>query len=298
MAENSVVVETNLELGRKNAVFGRAEYVRKSAQDLVLSNVNPEQQFDIRSLVGGYMREIGSIPGGSIGLGGRVSVNFISRALEPFYGTRMPAGIDVYIRVRPKRMATEAMQGMPMAPSNPAMRMPGDTARSSMPGMVMPGATPPAGKPMTMPADSMRNMPRDTSTGRARKDMRSMPGMVTPNDTARAHRDSTSSSPMPHMHDIPAKAPAKMPANMLGMQMPHADTTAAIKGARSRTSNKGAAATGRSATKARRGSSAAKPAKKTPKSSKARPPRKHQMPGVQQMPGMKMPNDSAARRKP
>lgn len=298
VAENSVIVETNLEIGRKNAVFGRAEYVRKSAQDLVLPNVNPEQQFDIRSLVGGYMREIGSIPGGSIGLGGRVSVNFISPALASFYGTRTPAGIDVYIRVRPKRMATETMHGMPMAPSKPAMRMPGDTARSSMPGMTLPGRTPPAGKPMTMPADSMRDMPRDTSARRPTQDMRSMPGTVMPDDSARVRRDSASSAPMAHMHDAPAKAPAQMPGSMPGMKMPHADTAAATKGVRSRTGNKGAAATGRNATKPRRGSDSVKAAKKRPKSSKPQPPGKHQMPGMQRMPGMKMPNDSSPRRKP
>jgi hypothetical protein len=109
VAENSVVAETNLEIGRKNAVFGRAEYVRKSAQDLVLPNVNPEQQFDIRSLVGGLMREIAPIPGGSIGVGALVSVNFVPGAVESFYGTRTPSGFAVYVRVRPKRMATESM---------------------------------------------------------------------------------------------------------------------------------------------------------------------------------------------
>jgi hypothetical protein len=50
-----------------------------------------------------------SIPGGTIGIGGRVSINFVPDALEPFYGTRTPSGIAVYVRVRPKRMATQAM---------------------------------------------------------------------------------------------------------------------------------------------------------------------------------------------
>ena len=122
VAEHSAVVETNLEIGRRDAVFGRAEYVRKSAEELVLAGIDPKQQFDIRSLVGGYVREIASIPGGSIGVGGRVSVNVIPRSLEPFYGTRAPSGFAVYVRVRPKRMATEPMA---MTPSRePSMRMP------------------------------------------------------------------------------------------------------------------------------------------------------------------------------
>lgn len=110
---NSAVVESNLELGLKNVVFIRGEYVRKSAEDLVLPSVDPEREFDVRSLVAGYMREVVSIPGGTIGVGGRVSINFVPDALEPFYGTRTPTGIAVYVRIRPKRMATQAMS-MPM----------------------------------------------------------------------------------------------------------------------------------------------------------------------------------------
>jgi hypothetical protein len=130
--EHSALVESNLEIGLKNAVFARAEYVRKSAADLVLPNVDPERQFDVRSLVAGYVREVASIPGGTIGIGGRASVNFVPAALEPFYGTRHPAGFDVYVRVRPKRMAAPAMDmkgAMPMqhadapVPSAAAMDM-------------------------------------------------------------------------------------------------------------------------------------------------------------------------------
>jgi hypothetical protein len=51
------------------------------------------------------MREVASVPGGSIGIGGRAAINFIPAGLEPFYGTRTPAGFAVYVRVRPKRMA-------------------------------------------------------------------------------------------------------------------------------------------------------------------------------------------------
>jgi hypothetical protein len=105
---NSVAAESNLEIGSKDAVFARAEYARKSAEDLVLPSVDPEQEFDIRSIVGGYMHEVLSIPGGTIGVGGRASVNFVPSALEPFYGTRTPSGFALYVRVRPKKMASDA----------------------------------------------------------------------------------------------------------------------------------------------------------------------------------------------
>ena len=115
--EPSMLAESNLEIGEKNALFARAEYVRKSAQDLVVPTLAADRPLDVRSLVAGYMREIVAIPGGSVGVGGRVSVDFIPPALEPYYGTRTPAGFAVYVRVRPKRMAsggTDEMKGMKM----------------------------------------------------------------------------------------------------------------------------------------------------------------------------------------
>jgi len=116
-AENSVVAESNLEIGRYNTMFGRLEYVQKSAQELVVTGAPPTQEYGITSLVAGYIREVASIPGGTIGAGLRGSVNFIPRTLEPTYGTRTPTGIAVYLRVRPKRMAI----GAPM-PTMPGMR--------------------------------------------------------------------------------------------------------------------------------------------------------------------------------
>jgi hypothetical protein len=125
-ASNSVVAETNLEIGMKNSLFARAEYVRKSAEELALPNVDPAREFDIRTLAGGYTREVASIPGGSIGIGGRAAINFVPAGLEPFYGTRAPAGFAVYVRVRPKRMATSMSSPMssPNAPPRHEMQLP------------------------------------------------------------------------------------------------------------------------------------------------------------------------------
>jgi hypothetical protein len=125
-AEPSAVVESNLELGQRNTVFARYEYVRKSAEDLVIPDAPPEQEYNINSVVAGYIREVSSIRGGTIGVGFRASLNFIPVSLEPIYGTRTPGGVAVYLRVRPKRMVMGSeMSGMP------AMQM----GRDSMPGM-------------------------------------------------------------------------------------------------------------------------------------------------------------------
>ena len=110
--ENSALAETNLEIGRKNAVFGRAEYVRKSGEELALPGVSPSREFDIGSVLAGYVREIASFPGGSVGIGALVSVGFVPSTLEPFYGTRTPAGLDLYVRIRPTRMSMDSTAGM------------------------------------------------------------------------------------------------------------------------------------------------------------------------------------------
>ena len=162
--QGSALGETNLEIGTRNSLFARAEIVRKSAEDLVLPGVDPERQFDIKSFVLGYMREIQPIRGGTIGIGGRMSVNFIPDAVGQFYGTRAPKGIDVYVRIRPKRM--EEMHDMsrmkPMDMEGMQREVPAaGPAPAPMPGMEMPGMKMPSPAPndtMTMHHDSTHHM--------------------------------------------------------------------------------------------------------------------------------------------
>ena len=267
--ENSAVAETNLEIDAKNAVFGRVEYVRKSAEDLVLPSIAPDRQFDISSASGGYVREVASIPGGSIGVGGLVSVNFIPPALQTFYGTRTPAGIDVYVRVRPKRMAMAPMgeMAMPMSRDSvkgrgPAMSMPG--MQPSQPGHAMPG--------MPMSSDSSR-VHRDSSAAtHMPQNMPSMPGMPMSRDSG-VKRDSTK-------------------ADSTGRRMPE------MSGMKDMTKRPTAAASPNTAKKSARRAGAKKTAKRT----KAKSDSTTKMPGTSHMPGMKpgmkMPADSTRPRKP
>lgn len=117
--ESSLTAESNLNLDGRNALFGRLEYVRKSAEDLVVSGFAPDREFNIGSVVLGYVREVASLPAVTIGLGVHGSLGLVGAELAPVYGTRTPAGLAVFIRVRPARMG--------MAPE---MRM--------APGMTMP----------------------------------------------------------------------------------------------------------------------------------------------------------------
>jgi hypothetical protein len=103
-SEHSVLAESNLDIGRQSTIFGRAEFVQKSAEELVLPGVDAERQFDVGALTLGYLRELGPIPGGSIGVGGLASINFVPSAVGQFYGTRRPAGLSVFVRVHPRVM--------------------------------------------------------------------------------------------------------------------------------------------------------------------------------------------------
>jgi len=98
---HSVVLESTLDLDGTNAVFGRAEYVRKSAQELVIPSAPSAEEYDVGALALGYLRTVGTIAGLATGLGARGSVNFVPSSLEPTYGSRAVAGLAVYLQLRP-----------------------------------------------------------------------------------------------------------------------------------------------------------------------------------------------------
>jgi len=98
---SSVTLEGNLDLDGTNAVFGRAEVVRKSAGDLVIPAVPAATAYDVGAAVVGYHRAVFTPLGTSVGLGVRAAVNFVPAALESTYGSRTPAGFAVYISVSP-----------------------------------------------------------------------------------------------------------------------------------------------------------------------------------------------------
>lgn len=102
--EHSVLVETNAQLDDRNSIFGRAEWVQKSAEELVVPSADPEAHFNISGLVLGYVREVVQYGGTSLGLGVRGSLDFVPEGLQGTYGTRTPAGVAIYLRLRPTVM--------------------------------------------------------------------------------------------------------------------------------------------------------------------------------------------------
>ena len=97
--EPSIVFESNVHAGR-NIFFGRATFVQKDAEDLAVP-IPGDPAFSIYSLSLGYIREVGRVGQASFGLGGRIGASLVPRDLEPYYGSRTPAGIALYLRVMP-----------------------------------------------------------------------------------------------------------------------------------------------------------------------------------------------------
>lgn len=147
---NSVVLESDAQLDRRNTIFGRVEFVQKTAADLAVQStgvstpplppgvgmypfpicnacMTPGVQEDTRYNVGvaalGYVREIGKFSGGTIGLGARGAVNFVPEALRSTYGSRTPIGTAIFLRFRPSRMNAGMNMGMNMGGMNHSMPM-------------------------------------------------------------------------------------------------------------------------------------------------------------------------------
>src|SRR2546421_1265239 len=98
---SSIVLESTVDLDGRNAFFGRAEYVRKSAEELVIPSVPATTQYDVGVLALGYLHTVGTVAGLAAGLGVRGSVNFVPSSLNAVYGRRTPAGGAVYLRLPP-----------------------------------------------------------------------------------------------------------------------------------------------------------------------------------------------------
>jgi hypothetical protein len=108
----SVVLESTLDLRGANAFFGRAEYVRKSAEDLFIAAVPPGTQYDVGALALGYYRSLATAGAVTAGVGIRGSLNFLPPSLESAYGSRFPAGLAVYLTVRPTGPPTGGVMNM------------------------------------------------------------------------------------------------------------------------------------------------------------------------------------------
>ena len=97
---NTALIETNIDLDERNAVFGRAEYVTRTAEELALVG-SVSETVPIGNVALGYARRIATVRKVGVWFGARGDVDFVPEQLGLFYGSRTPAGVIVYLRLRP-----------------------------------------------------------------------------------------------------------------------------------------------------------------------------------------------------
>jgi hypothetical protein len=101
-------VESEADLGR-DIVFGRIEFAQKTGRDLVLPDEYERRHFHLGSVSLGYARELEAIGSLNLGFGVVGSLDVIGDDLAPYYGTRLPVGGMVFVRLRPARMEMPSM---------------------------------------------------------------------------------------------------------------------------------------------------------------------------------------------
>lgn len=98
---NSLLLEGEIRLDCRDALFGRAEYVRRTAQDLALvGSVSPE--LDIGAVTLGLARRVARFRALVLRLTAQGTVRVLPEELSLFYGSRNPLGVAISLNVRPE----------------------------------------------------------------------------------------------------------------------------------------------------------------------------------------------------
>ena len=100
---HAVLGEAEAIMDRRNTVFGRLEFVQKTAEELFLPplGIAPDSTFNITALSVGYIREVSRTRWATVGIGFQGTLNAVPAALETFYGSRTPVGGMLLVRIRP-----------------------------------------------------------------------------------------------------------------------------------------------------------------------------------------------------
>jgi hypothetical protein len=123
-SSNAFLAETEAILDKRNTLFGRTELVQKSAEDLVvdmpvvtrngtlLPGFPSSRRFNVGSLQIGYIREVARMHWTTLGLGAAGTLNFVPAPLEPYYGSKNPTGVFIFLRLRPFHEGRPPMHNM------------------------------------------------------------------------------------------------------------------------------------------------------------------------------------------
>ncbi len=100
--ENSFLAEGTQQL-EKQAIYGRYEFVQKSAEELNLESAYGERTFDIHKLTLGTNRQLLTLGKWELLGGLQSSINVAPPSLQGLYG-KTPMSGQIYIEIRPKLM--------------------------------------------------------------------------------------------------------------------------------------------------------------------------------------------------
>jgi hypothetical protein len=107
----ALLLETNLTTAERHVLFARAEFNRKTASDLALPRLPPDDLFDVEKVQGGYEYELRPVRGVVPAVGGSVWVSFVPGSLRPFYGGTRATGVAVFFNLHAAPMPP-MMSGM------------------------------------------------------------------------------------------------------------------------------------------------------------------------------------------
>lgn len=98
---NAVLLESSLDLASRNSIFGRAEYIQKTGEEL---DLQPEhKKFGLTGLTLGASHELTPGKPYSVAFGASITYTFKPSSLDEFYGDH-PIGLWVFFRIRPAPM--------------------------------------------------------------------------------------------------------------------------------------------------------------------------------------------------
>jgi hypothetical protein len=119
---SGVLAESEAIFDKHNTLFGRAEFVQKSAEDLVVDNpvvlrngpvlpgFPPTERFSVGALQLGFIRDVARTHWATIGLGAAETLNFVPAPLKPYYGSRNPTATFIFLRLRPFHSARSTVR--------------------------------------------------------------------------------------------------------------------------------------------------------------------------------------------
>ena len=97
---SSALVESTWNVGRAYVLFGRAERVMKSGEELGFQGGNLLQLYDVRSMSLGARRDVATAGVARLALAARGAVIVLPRTLELAYGGRTPLELHLFAQAR------------------------------------------------------------------------------------------------------------------------------------------------------------------------------------------------------